>query len=65
MTEPKTIAIHYSEDSYQVLRYEEVTNLSMVVQQLIKNDEVHGLHEDPLGNVICVDIDGKRYPAYD
>lgn len=65
MNTPTTIAVHESEYSFIVIRFVEVSTLSMAVQQLILNDQVHGLHEDPLGNIICVDSDGNRYPAYD
>jgi len=65
MEDAQTIAIHESEDSYKILRFVDIATLSMAVQQLILNGSVYGLHEDPLGNVICVDNDRNRYPAHD
>lgn len=64
MKNPTTVAVHESEESLKILRFVETKTLSIAVQQLILNGDLFGLHEDPLGNVIAVDIDRNRYPAY-
>jgi hypothetical protein len=61
----ETVAIHASEESTQILKRVEVSTLSFAVQQLIINNDLHGIHQDPLGEWIAIDTEGKRYPAKD